>query len=94
MRPGFVLAAPPDARDLHGLSCPSEQLCVALGRTTAGRTALYRSPDGGRSWVTALGHDSAAYVDGSGFVGQAFFKNHLVNGILSAMGNLPFCSGR
>lgn len=47
--------------------------------------------DGGRSWVTALGHDSAAWTDGSGFVGQAFFKKHIVNGILSAMGNLPFC---
>ncbi|GIF23329.1 hypothetical protein BJ973_000314 [Actinoplanes tereljensis] len=48
--------------------------------------------DGGRSWVTALGHDSAAWTDGSGFVGQAFFKKHVVNGILSAMGKLPFCS--
>ena len=48
--------------------------------------------DGGRSWVTALGHDSAAYTDGSGYPGQAFFKMHVVNGILSAMGNLPFCS--
>ncbi|MEV6636685.1 ThuA domain-containing protein [Actinoplanes sp. NPDC051470] len=47
--------------------------------------------DGGRSWVTALGHDSAAWTDGSGFVGQAFFKKHIVNGILSAMGKLPFC---
>ena len=48
--------------------------------------------DGGRSWVTALGHDSLAWTDGSGFVGQEFFKRHIVNGILSAMGNLPFCS--
>jgi hypothetical protein len=48
--------------------------------------------DGGRSWVTALGHDAAAYVDGSGFPGQAFFKKHVTTGILSAMGNLPFCS--
>jgi hypothetical protein len=48
--------------------------------------------DGGRSWVTALGHDSLAWTDGSGFVGQEFFKQHIVNGILSAMGNLPFCT--
>ncbi|KUL29674.1 ThuA domain-containing protein [Actinoplanes awajinensis] len=47
--------------------------------------------DGGRSWVTALGHDSAAWTDGSGYPGQAFFKKHVVNGVLSAMGNLPFC---
>jgi hypothetical protein len=46
--------------------------------------------DGGRSWVTALGHDSAAWTDGSGYVGQAFFKKHIVNGILSAMGRIPF----
>lgn len=47
--------------------------------------------DGGRSWVTTLGHDGAAFTDGSGFPGQAQFKKHLVHGILSAMGNLPFC---
>jgi uncharacterized protein len=48
--------------------------------------------DGGRAFVTGLGHDSAAWTDGSGYVGQAFFKQHIVNGILSVMGNLPFCS--
>jgi uncharacterized protein len=48
--------------------------------------------DGGRAFITGLGHDSAAWTDGSGYVGQAFFKQHIVNGILSAMGNLPFCS--
>jgi hypothetical protein len=48
--------------------------------------------DGGRSFITALGHDSLAWTDGSGFVGQEFFKKHIVNGILSAMGKLPFCT--
>ncbi|MFK0173534.1 ThuA domain-containing protein [Streptomyces sp. NPDC090306] len=48
--------------------------------------------DGGRSWVTALGHDSLVWTDGSGYPGQAFFKTHIVNGVLSAMGNLPFCT--
>ena len=47
--------------------------------------------DGGRSWVTTLGHDGAAFTDGSGFPGQAEFKQLIVNGILSAMGNIPFC---
>jgi hypothetical protein len=47
--------------------------------------------DGGRSFITALGHDSLAWTDGSGYPGQAFFKKHVVNGILSTMGNLPFC---
>jgi len=47
--------------------------------------------DGGRSWVTTLGHNAEAFVDGSGFPGQPEFKRLIVNGILSAMGNKPFC---
>ena len=48
--------------------------------------------DGGRSWLTTLGHDAAAFTDGSGFPGQPQFKQMVVRGILSAMGNIPFCS--
>jgi hypothetical protein len=48
--------------------------------------------DGGRVWVTTLGHDRGAFQDGSGFPGQAEFKKHVVNGILSAMGKVPFCT--
>jgi type 1 glutamine amidotransferase len=48
--------------------------------------------DGGRSWVTTLGHAAEAFTDGSGFVGQQQFKQFIVNGILSAMGNVPFCT--
>ncbi|HKU88000.1 MAG TPA: ThuA domain-containing protein [Casimicrobiaceae bacterium] len=48
--------------------------------------------DGGRSWVTTLGHDAQAFTDGSGFPSQALFKQFIVNGILSAMGNVPFCT--
>jgi hypothetical protein len=47
--------------------------------------------DGGRVWVTTLGHDGQAFTDGSTFPGQAQFKQMVVNGILSAMGNKPFC---
>jgi type 1 glutamine amidotransferase len=47
--------------------------------------------DGGRAWLTTLGHDAQAFTDGSGFPGQAQFKQLIVNGILSAMGNKPFC---
>ena len=32
-----------------------------------------------------------AFTDGSGFPGQQQFKSLIVNGILSAMGNIPFC---
>ena len=47
--------------------------------------------DGGRAWLTTLGHDGLAFTDGSGFPGQQEFKQLIVNGILSAMGNVPFC---
>jgi hypothetical protein len=48
--------------------------------------------DGGRVWVTTLGHDRAAFTEGSGFPGQAQFQSMITNGILSAMGLLPFCT--
>ena len=48
--------------------------------------------DGGRVWVTTLGHDRAAFTENSGFPGQAQFQSLITNGILSAMGLLPFCS--
>ena len=49
--------------------------------------------DGGRSWVTTLGHDAAAFTDGSGFPSQDAFKHLIINGIKSAMGLTPFCTG-
>jgi type 1 glutamine amidotransferase len=48
--------------------------------------------DGGRAWLTTLGHDGQAFTDGSGFPGQEQFKAMLVNGIKSAMGLTPFCT--
>ncbi|NUZ08064.1 ThuA domain-containing protein [Piscinibacter koreensis] len=48
--------------------------------------------DGGRSWVTTMGHDSKAFQDGSGFPGQQEFKRLVVQGIKSAMGLTPFCN--
>jgi hypothetical protein len=48
--------------------------------------------DGGRSWVTTLGHDSNAYREGTDFPGAAEFQEHLVQGIKSAMGLVPFCT--
>ena len=48
--------------------------------------------DGGRAFLTSLGHDSQAWTDGSGYPGQEFFKKHIVNGILSVMGKIPFCT--
>jgi uncharacterized protein len=49
--------------------------------------------DGGRAWATTLGHDAAAFTDGSGFPGQQQFKQLILIGIKSAMGLVPFCAG-
>ena len=50
--------------------------------------------DGGRSWVTTLGHSSDAFRDPAttGFPGAAEFQAHIVGGIKSAMGLEPFCT--
>jgi type 1 glutamine amidotransferase len=47
--------------------------------------------DGGRVWVTTLGHDPQ-FTQGAGFPGGAEFKKLIVQGILSAMGNTEFCT--
>ena len=46
--------------------------------------------DGGRAWLTTLGHDVAAWTDAP-LAGDAYFKEHVVNGLLSTMGIEPFC---
>jgi type 1 glutamine amidotransferase len=48
--------------------------------------------DGGRAWLTTLGHDTTSFQDGSSQPGQAQFKQLVVNGIKSAMGLVPFCT--
>lgn len=48
--------------------------------------------DGGRSWVTTLGHNADAYTDdGTSFSGAAQFQRLIIGGIESAMGKQPFC---
>ena len=46
--------------------------------------------DGGRSWVTTLGHDVALWT-GTPTEGDSYFRAHLLGGIESAMGRKPFC---
>lgn len=46
--------------------------------------------DGGRSWVTSLGHDPANYT-AAPLPGKESFKAHVMGGILSAIGAAPFC---
>ena len=58
--------------------------------------------DGGRSWVTTLGQDPRLWADltlpinqpggANYFPGAAQFQSMVVNGILSAMGKVPFCT--
>lgn len=48
--------------------------------------------DGGRAFLTTLGHDAAAFQDGSSQPGQAEFKKFIVQGVKSAMGLTPFCT--
>jgi type 1 glutamine amidotransferase len=48
--------------------------------------------DGGRSWVTTLGHEGAAFQENSAFPGAAEFQAHIRSGIRSAMGDEPFCT--
>ena len=46
--------------------------------------------DGGRSWVTTLGHDAKLFTDDS-FAGAKEFRTLITGGIKSAMGAAPFC---
>jgi hypothetical protein len=48
--------------------------------------------DGGKAWVTTLGHDRAAFEADSGFPGAVQFQRHIVAGIKSVMGLTPFCT--
>jgi type 1 glutamine amidotransferase len=46
--------------------------------------------DGGRSWVTTLGHAVEAWTD-TPTTGDEYFLRHVLGGIESAMGRTPFC---
>jgi len=47
--------------------------------------------DGGRSWVTTLGHDATAFASPPTADGAANFQKLIVGGIRSAAGADPFC---
>ncbi|GGM34185.1 ThuA domain-containing protein [Promicromonospora citrea] len=47
--------------------------------------------DGGRAWVTSLGHDPEAWSEDSALPGADAFERHVVGGILGAAGERPFC---
>jgi type 1 glutamine amidotransferase len=47
--------------------------------------------DGGKAWVTTLGHDARAFRKGSDFEGGEQFQKLIVGGIKSVMGDASFC---
>jgi len=47
--------------------------------------------DGGRAWVTTLGHDARDFTDDTTFPGAQEFQKLILGGIESAMGKAPFC---
>jgi len=48
--------------------------------------------DGGRSWLTTLGHTGDAFQANSTAPGSAAFQKLVVQGVKSTMGLLPFCT--
>ncbi|WP_213089693.1 ThuA domain-containing protein [Streptomyces tauricus] len=47
--------------------------------------------DGGRAWLTTLGHDAGAFSTDGSFPGAEHFRKLVLGGIESAMGREPFC---
>ena len=47
--------------------------------------------DGGRAWLTTLGHNADSYRENSPSPGAAQFQRHIVEGIKSVMGLTRFC---
>jgi uncharacterized protein len=48
--------------------------------------------DGGRSWVTTLGHNAHSFADGGSGAGAASYQRMVVQGVKSVMGLTPFCT--
>ena len=48
--------------------------------------------DGGKSWVTTLGHNAHSFADGGTGVGAAAFQKLITQGVMSVMGLTPFCT--
>lgn len=48
--------------------------------------------DGGRAWVTSLGHNGDSFAENYSGVGSEFFQKLVVQGVKSAMGLTPFCT--
>lgn len=47
--------------------------------------------DGGKAWLTTLGHDAGDWQTGSTWPGAQYFQHMVLGGMESAMGMKPFC---
>ena len=47
--------------------------------------------DGGRAWLTTMGHDAKAFTTDGSFAGAEHFQKMVLGGIESTMGKRPFC---
>ncbi len=61
------------------------------GHGTFHPVAWRRYYDGGKAWVTTLGHDAGVFATDGSFPGAAEFRTMIVGGIKSVMGAKPFC---
>lgn len=48
--------------------------------------------DGGKAWLTTLGHNAHSFTDGGTGVGAAAFQKLITQGVMSVMGLTPFCT--
>jgi type 1 glutamine amidotransferase len=75
---------------------------VHPGHTLYHPVAWCQYYDGGRAWVTTLGQDPRVWADlslpenqpggANYFPGAAEFQKLILNGVMSAMGKIPFCT--
>jgi uncharacterized protein len=47
--------------------------------------------DGGRAWLTTLGHDARDFSTDGSFAGAQYFQRLILGGVESVMGKTPFC---
>lgn len=97
---GSWKAAPPGGREFQGpppgAGSRSPQLPSVVGRMPGHGTfhpvAWCQYYDGGKAWLTTLGHDAGDFADDDAdFPGAKAFQAMILGGIKSVMGAEPFC---
>jgi hypothetical protein len=102
-----LAAAPVTGVAVIGLRAGGGAGAAACGTVPQGQRGYYGDPgmgpfhpvawcqyyDGGKAWLTTLGHDAGDWESPSAFPGAQYFQQMLLGGIESAMGMKPFCQG-